>query len=91
MPIGSGFTLARSKLKVVHLPCSVLELFEREGSQPSLRVTDRQAAAREKDNHPKNLVQCCVCKDVHWVQQRKRHNGTYSECPECGHDVFTYP
>lgn len=43
------------------------------------------------DDHPLNLVQCCECKDIHWTKKRKRKNGTYSECPECGHDVFTYP
>lgn len=34
-------------------------------------------------------VVCWSCKHVHMVKQRKNHNGSYSDCPRCGDDMYT--
>ena len=34
-------------------------------------------------------VECWVCKDVHMLKERKNFNGSYSDCPKCGDDMYT--
>lgn len=57
-----------------------------------LRATDRRAEALRRRAEPgSHLVECWTCKDVHWTHERLAQNGTYSECPKCGDDVYTHP
>ena len=35
-------------------------------------------------------VECVACKDSHAMRERKKWNGTESECPQCGEVVYTY-
>jgi len=37
----------------------------------------------------KSRVQCSGCKDVHAMSKRKMFNGTFSNCPKCGDDMYT--
>lgn len=75
MPLGCGFQPQRKKVRL-----RIVQL-----ARPLLELLEVD------DPHPLNLVQCCQCKDVHWVSKRRNKNGTDSDCPKCGHDVYTYP
>ncbi len=34
-------------------------------------------------------VRCAECRDIHPLAKRKMWNGTESQCPKCGHNVYT--
>lgn len=57
--------------------CQICTRCRRAGSTKVLGVTD--------------VVKCCECGNVHKGIKRNNRNGTHSECPKCGHDVYVWP